>query len=460
MISNQSAGLVLPVLFLLIGMNVCAQKEPVTFQQMLQMAETNYPLLKSKMLEVQAAQKGVNANISTLIPSLDASYQINYSTYNNIIGMAYPQFLVPISGPPSTGNNMNPVYGSAASLLFNWQPITFGQRNAQVDFAKAGLQYASADAQNEIFQHKIKVINAYLDLLTANELVKVYENNLKRTEVNLLAVQSLVISGIRPGVDTSVFKAEVSKSTIELLNSKKNKEQSHIYLTQLLASDIPLSFFDTLFFTRLPVSLPQMDSVKHPLVNLYKSSYEIGLARKKVLAKTMLPILGIWGTTYARGSGILYNGTEKPADGLGFQRYNYGIGIQLSIPLLQSIKIRSQLQQQAFLIQSNQEKLNEIELQLKKQNELADTIVNSAFAVVKESPLYLESAIFSYKALQSRYQSGLANIADLMQAQYALIKAETDNKLAYMNVWKAFLYKAAVNGNLNVFINQVNPTVL
>jgi len=159
---------------------------------------------------------------------------------------------------------------------------------------------------------------------------------------------------------------------------------------------------------------------------------------------------------YARGSGISYNGTLKATDGLGFQRYNYGIGFQLSMPLLQFAKIRPQLQQQNFLIQSNQEKLNEIELQLKKQQELADTTINNAFAVAKESPLFLESAQFSYKAIQSRYQSGLTNFADLIQAQYALIKAETDYKLAYMGVWKAILYKAAVNGNLNLFINQVN----
>ncbi|MBO9202615.1 MULTISPECIES: hypothetical protein [Niastella] len=70
--------------------------------------------------------------------------------------------------------------------------------------------------------------------------------------------------------------------------------------------------------------------------------------------------------------------------------------------------------------------------------------------------MFYESASFSNKALQSRYQSGLANFADLMQSQYALIKAATDNKMAYILVWKALLYKAAVNGDLNLFLNQVN----
>lgn len=169
-----------------------------------------------------------------------------------------------------------------------------------------------------------------------------------------------------------------------------------------------------------------------------------------------MPTLGTWSTLYARGSGVAYNGTVKAAEGLGFQSINYGIGLQISLPLLQSARIRPQLQQQDFLIQSNQEKLNEIQLQLKKQNALADTSLNSAFAIAKESPLFLESARFSYNSMQSCYQSGLATISDFMQAQYALIKAEIDYKLSYMSVWKAFLYKAAVNGDINLFINQAN----
>lgn len=444
------------LLLLLLHLEGFAQQPQTTLPQLLQLAEKNYPLLKSKMLDVKAAQEGINISKNTLIPSIDASYQVDYATYNNITGMAYPQFIMPISGPPSSSNNMNGVFGSATSLLLNWQPITFGQRKAQIDFAKAGLQYANADAENEIFQHKIKVIDAYLDVITAAELVKVYQNNLQRTEVNLQAVRSLVVNGIRPGVDTELFKAENSKSKVELLNSQKYKEQTLIYLTQLLATDNYVTVADTFFFSKLPVTNFSADSVKNPLIHLYNSNIAIGFARKKVLSKTTMPTLGTWSTLYARGSGVAYNGTVKAAEGLGFQSINYGIGLQISLPLLQSARIRPQLQQQDFLIQSNQEKLNEIQLQLKKQNALADTSLNSAFAIAKESPLFLESARFSYNSMQSRYQSGLATISDFMQAQYALIKAEIDYKLSYMSVWKAFLYKAAVNGDINLFINQAN----
>lgn len=433
-----------------------AQQQQVTLQQLLQTAETNYPLLKSKALEVLAAQKGVNAGKSTIIPSLDASYQVNYATYNNITGMAYPQFLVPVSGPPSADNQYNGVFGSAGSLLLNWQPLTFGQRQSQVDFAKAGLQYATADAQNEIFQHKVRVINAYLDILTAAELEKVYRENLVRTEAVLSVAKTLVINGIKPGVDTALLKAEVSRARVELLNSHKSREQAIITLSQLLAGGSLPSIADTSYFGKLPSGYAASDTTQNPYLSLYYSTIDLSKAKKKVLSKTTMPALGVWGTAYARGSGIDNNGVVKATEGLAFQRYNYGMGLQLSIPLLQFSRIKSQVQQQDFLIKSNEEKLNEVILQIKKQNELADTTLSTALAVAQESPLFYESASFSFKALQSRYQSGLANFADLMQSQYVLVKATADRKTAYMAVWKALLYKAAINGDLNLFMNQVN----
>ncbi|MDR2146459.1 MAG: TolC family protein [Tannerella sp.] len=448
-------------LYLLITLTysaVCQEQSEraLSLKDALQLAEQQYPLLKSKQLEVKAAGQNVSAAKRTLLPSLDASYQVNFATYNNITGMAYSQTLVPISGPPSAENVMDGVFGTATGLLLNWQPITFGQRSAQIDFAKRELQTGSADAANELFQHKVKVINAYLDWLTAIELQKVYEENLQRTETNLRLINSLVNSGIRPGVDTAVFKAEVSKAKVDVFNSKKRQEQIRIYFTQLLATDDIAQPADTTFFEKLPTAFDPNDMQLHPLLELYRSTIEQSEARKKVLSKTIMPTLGVWGAAFARGSGIDYTGVVNSNAGLELQRFNYGIGLQLSMPLLQSVKIRPQVVQQNFLIQANQERMSEVELQLKKQNEEADTALKNAFAIADETPLLLQSAQFSFESMQSRYQSGLTNISDLLQAQYTLVKAEADTKIAFVAVWKAFLFKTAVNGNLNTFLNQVN----
>ncbi|MBI3481564.1 MAG: TolC family protein, partial [Bacteroidetes bacterium] len=155
-----------------------------TFKELLKRAETNYPLLKAKKFDVQARKDMVSYTKSSALPSLDAAYQLNYATYNNITGMATGQNFVAISGPPSATNNYNGVFGSVGGLLLNWEPFTFGQRKAKIESAKAYQIYQEADESQEIFQHQIRTANAYLDVVLTNELVKVYSKNLERAEDN------------------------------------------------------------------------------------------------------------------------------------------------------------------------------------------------------------------------------------------------------------------------------------
>lgn len=446
-------------ILLLLSVPVMAQnnsQSPSSLHDLLIQAEANYPLLKSKKLEAQAAQEGIYMSRSTLIPTLDAAYQVDRATYNNITGMIYPQFIIPISGPPSAGNILNGVYGTAASLVFNWQPFTFGQRSSQVLYSKASYQSSGFDTGNEIFQHKVNVINAYLDLLTATEVVKVVEGNLRRAEANFSLSRIMAGNGLRSGVDSTLFKAELSRAKIELLNSRKIRSQSAIILSQLVASETNIYISDTSYFHKLPSIIDSGDLSKNPLLAFYNSNTELSKAKGKMLNKTMMPTLGLWGTTYARGSEVQPGGALIANDGLSFQRYNWGFGLQLSLPLLQVARISPQLKQQQYLIMSNEEKLNNATLNLRKQLEIADTTLFSEIEIAKESLVLSESANLSYKSLLSRYQSGLANYADLIQAQYILIKAETENKTDFMEVWKALLKKAAITGDLNLFLNQVN----
>ena len=447
--------LYLLLLFFFAGKAQTAGK-PASLHQLLLQAESNYPSLQSKQFSVDAAKRSVEISKNTSLPSLDASYQLNYATHNNITGMLYPQFVMPISGPPSATNNFGGVFGSATSLLLNWQPVTFGQREAQVSYSQAGVVQANADLANEILQHKIKTANAYLDVLTTNELVKIYTENINRSTALFSTTKTLVDAGIKPGVDTVLFSAEIDKAKLEWINGKKNHEQAIIFLKQLLASESLLIIDDSSYFHKLPLNYTITDTIAHPLLSIYESNIELDKAKRTSIAKTTMPSLGVWGTTYARGSGVQADGSTKTLDGLGLQRINYGLGLQISMPLLQSAKIKPQLAQQDLQIKADKEKLNEVNSLLNSQQQSAENMLKYALTSIKENNALISSAEYAYTTILSRYTAGLANYADVVQTQYNLVKAQTDHKLSYMSVWKALLYKAAATGNLNLFLTQVN----
>jgi outer membrane protein len=426
-----------------------------TLSELLIMAESNYPNLKAKNFETLAARSSVLSARNALLPSLDAAYQANYATSNNITGMASTQYFVPISGPPSKENSSNAVLGSAAGLLLNWDILTFGQRNARTEVASANLRVAEADTRNEIFRHKVNFIQAYLDLLFIHELLKVYEGNLERSQERSREVVTLTRVGLRPGVDTALFHAELSRAKIELLNVKKNLESQQLMLAELIGAESITYSIDSSFFNILPKSLEDaVNPNSHPLLNLTRAKYEVNKKQQKSIQRSMYPRLSLWGTTYARGSGIRYDGSINSQDGLSLSRYNYGVGVQFSLPLLRFIDAHTQLSQNSHLMNAQQERINQAELQLKTQSKVAGVTLKNSIEVAHESPAFYDAAKFSYEALLTRYNTGLANYADLVQAQYSLLKAESDLKKAYLEVWKSLLYVAAMQGDLNVFLIQ------
>jgi outer membrane protein len=423
--------------------------------ELLRQAEDNYPLLKAKRYDVSAAQSNVASARAAVVPTLDASYQVNQATHNNITGMSSPQFYIPISGPPSQENTSDVVFGSSASLLLNWDVFTFGQRSARTHLAKAKFESMEADAKYEVFKHKINIIETYLNLLLAHELLRVHEKNLDRSRENVKVIQTLTRTGLRPGVDTALFNAELSRARIELLNYHKYLEGQRIALNEMLASEDASYDTDSSFFNILPTILTNAGPSDHPLRLLSKSKLEIEKQKRKTVVRSLNPKLSLWGTAYARGSGIRYDGFVNSEDGLTFSHYNYGVGFQLSAPLLRFVHVRAELAEQNSLMSAQEARLQQVNLQLNKEDRVAKLALNNAIAVARESPILYNAAKFSYDALFSRYNAGLTNYADLIQAQYSLLRAEADLKKSYLDAWKALLYTAAVQGDLNLFLNHV-----
>jgi outer membrane protein len=86
---------------------------------------------------------------------------------------------------------------------------------------------------------------------------------------------------------------------------------------------------------------------------------------------------------------------------------------------------------------------------------LAERTLLNAQQLAQETPVQLAAARQTFEALQSRYKAGLIDFSNLLQAQYNLAKAESDFKKSHLEVWKAVLFKAAVAGDLGIFLNEV-----
>ena len=302
----------------------------------IRLSEERFHFLKSKKLEADAATKNIDVIKYSKLPTIDASYQANIATANNLTGIFYPNGILPISGPPTSGNNYSPATGSAASVLLNWEVITFGQRNAQIDVSIAEANSKNLEWKQELFKHKIIVISVYLDVLLSSDVVRIYQQNIQRVEANLKQSRVLTIRGIKPGVDTALFLSELSKAKIDLLNSQRELQIRQWSLAQLIVVDALPVPTDTNFLNKLPLIVIGNDTSfsNHPTIQYLQSLFGLSKLREQLLKKSYFPKLNVWATGFGRGSGFQPSQSIKTWDGLAFSRYNYGAGVQLTFPIM------------------------------------------------------------------------------------------------------------------------------
>lgn len=446
----------LTVLFVQMGVAQMPADTLVRLKDAVLLAEENYHLLKAGKYEADAAIKNIDVVKYSRLPAIDATYQADIATANNLTGMFYPNALLPVSGPPSFSNNYSPATGSAASVLLNWEAVTFGERNAEINVAVAEAKTKNLEWKQELFKHKINVISAYLDVLLSMNVVRIHQQNIQRVETNLRQSRTLTVTGIRPGVDTALFLSELSKAKIDFLNSQKQLQTQQWLLAQLIVVNALPVAADTNFLNKLPEMIIPNDSsfVNHPMIQYAQSEFDLSKSQAQLLKKSYLPKLNIWGTGFMRGSGF-QSARVKTWDGLAFSRYNYGAGLQIAFPIMKYGEVKRQLQQQNFVSKASEERLDENKEALVTQRGIANATFNNSIAVAAETQQQLKSAQYAFTAMQVRYNTGLVNFSDLIQAQYNLLKAELDVKTAYWEAWKALLLEAAVNGDENIFMSEI-----
>lgn len=444
----------LTLVFLLFLLQGRAQHD---LKSLLSIAETNYPAISARQAEAEAALTRVSLEKNTAMPSLDVAYQANYSTYNNITGMSYPGQLLPISGPPVTENSGTAVPGSAASLLLKWAPVTFGQRAAAVEYSQKQYEKQLAGLEDEILRLKFRVAHAYLEIASTGELIKALQKNIERSEFSLGQSRTLVNAGLRPAVDTLRLKGDLSKAKTELLQFENLLRNQIHGLYELLAisqtGDLEPGIFFATQLPDLPAATPGTD--RNPLLRMAQSELSANQARLSQVSRSWAPRLEFWGTTYARGSGIGANGLIDKSDGMNLSRYNYGVGFQLALPILELADIRLRTTQQRALLQASESYLDQTRLALGRQEKVALNDLSTSLKIAAEVPNEYAAGEAAYHALQTRYANGLTDFTELVQSQYELYRAEASLKNAYISAWQSLLKLAVIRGDLDLFLNQI-----
>jgi outer membrane protein TolC len=403
-----------------------------------------------------ASKEGISLSRTAYLPRTDLLWQSNRATRNNIFGLLLPQSVVPpISGPVLPGTSDRGVWGSAAGILVSWEPFDFGYRGANVGVAKAAQGRADAELSLTKLDVAGAVGDAFLRLAAAQQQVKAAEADVDRRQVLAASVHALVKEELRPGADSSRADAELAAAKIQLIRSQQVQRESEATFAELLGipgSQVAINA-DSLLAAPATSYASQSAPANHPAALIANSTLFETKARERVLSKSYYPRFNLQGSFTGRGSGANPDGTfGTGTDGLDLMRHNWAVGLTATFSVLDFPSLHFKKQIERSNERAQRADYDKTIQTLTAQAERAKAAYDSAVLISQNTPVELEAARLGERQANARYQSALAPIVEVAEAQRLLLQAEIEDNLARLTVWRAMLGEAVAQGDLQPFL--------
>jgi outer membrane protein TolC len=458
-ISFLAAGIFRPALF--------AQTK-LSLKDAIKVGIDNYGTVKAKEQYAAASKEEVAQAKRDYLPNVNFEVQMDYGTVNMEYGPSYGfgGLGTDAIGPVSQDQNWNAAFGSLYLTNVNWDFFAFGRSVEKIHTAMATAERDNKDWQQEIFQLKVKIAGAYLNFLAAQRLTASYRENLLRADTFRAIVVERAINELIAGVDSAQANAEMADARIALNKAIDFEQAQENHLIELLGITPQHLVADSFFVAQLPATIPDSGigqvAAGHPSLEYYKSRILLSDQMVKYDRTFYYPTFSLVGIYQEHGSGFGGTYAQNPGDfthnfydGVKPVQANYLFGLGVTWNFTQLSRISRQVRAQRFISNGLKDEYDQARQQLAAQLLLSETRMQNAFDTYRAAPLEVNSASEAYAQKTDLYANGLTTLIDVTQAQYALIRAETNLDIAYTNIWQALLLKAAATGDMNIFLTNL-----
>jgi outer membrane protein len=426
----------------------------ITLPEAVESALKHYPSIRASQQQTAAASAAIQLARTAYLPRADVLAQLNRATRNNVFGLLLPQSTLPtISGPPKPENDLASVWGSAVGFLVSWEAFDFGLRRANIEVAEAGRTRASAAVERTRLEVATSVADAYLTLLAAQQTRRAADAQRNRAKTVDKIIEALVKSDLRPGADLSRSRAEIAAAETQVIQAERAITEARIVLEEMTGA--PLTATETDLTGRRP-GVGETAGITHPALVEQHAALEEARARAHALDRSWYPRFLAQASSYARGTGANPDGTTGGAvAGIGPNIQNWAVGMTVTFPALELPSLRARKAIEQARIGSEQAREQQIDIEIRTRARRAEAALDAAIRTAEQTPEQLEAAQAGERQARARYESGLANLTELADAQRLLTASEIDDGLARLNVWRAMLALASARGDLRPFLNEV-----
>lgn len=448
-------GLIMPALSLF------AQQKIYRLQDLIDSAGRYLPVLQQKTALVNAANAAITDTKHSFLPQLKFSEQLLAGSDNSLAGSFFTFGMTPsTSAGVRNENNTAIATGNIAVLYSEYELVNFGLNTARLRNAEAFAGLQQTDLEREQYLASVNIARLYFTIQKTAYRLNADRQNSERYQNIFTIIRALTASGIKPGADSSLAKAELSRAHItyqQTLGKLNQLKEQLAFFTGIPAAQLNVDTTGIQHINVQPV-FPGfvMDSSTHPLLAYYAQRKNVFTTNEQLIKKAYLPKIMLAASTWARGSSIQYNDNYKAlSTGLGYQRFNYAAGIAFTYNLFNGIYKHDKLAVNRFQLQASEYDLKQQEAVLHTAGLQADHALETLQASLQELPVQLQSAEDTYRQKVAQYKAGIISLVDLTNASFVLYRSQTDYIETLSDWYLALLDKAASTGRMQQFIQTI-----
>ncbi|NNU34151.1 TolC family protein [Mucilaginibacter sp. S1162] len=328
------------------------QPTPLSLKVLLNNVNQKAPALLADSVAVNIKMAKANEVHNNWLPNLKLNYQADVGTNNNVAGGYFGFGIVPSnSSGVRAQTNTSTALGNLGIAALDWEAYNFGAYAAQNKVAGSDVLVEQNQFQRSRYQLQTYTIGGYLQLLRLQDYLSIQSRNIQRNQQIRRSIQSLAKSGLRPGVDTSIAEAELSKARLNYIELDNQLKQVQLQLSAISGLPYQTIVPDTLAGVKLLTQsnsnlLLTADTIDHPYINYYKTLLQNSREREDLVKKQYNPKILVEAAARGRGSSIESDKFGPLSNGWGFDRNNYLVGVGVSYNLFdlrrRQLKLRTQ----------------------------------------------------------------------------------------------------------------------
>jgi outer membrane protein len=416
-----------------------SEQKPLSLEDLFEIARRNNPSLAAGAWDVQTAIALRNSAAAERSPNLRATG--SYLTY------LQNQRLVPVRKNNDPGMFSTSIF--AGDIILKLPLFTGGRIRSEISAADL-LSRAATDRLARTWEELVfNISSAFYTILGQRPVIESLEFSIKALQRQGQRVVDMMRVGKAAKVD--VLRTEVRISDVEqrLIREKTILEIQHRLLANFIGvgGDAPR--------VRIQGRLGQngnVPDVNGALAMAYAERGDYRAAKAALDAQAMkvtaarsarwpkISLEGTYGTRAASGitdnaaayinrlestttnPPTLYNASPGVSPSLAVGN----IGVTTEVPIIDGGKISAQIAEQETKLVSAQQNLRKLELQIRLDVETALLNVSSAQQRVQATRKAIEQAKESFRIETERYDLGKGSITDVLDAQSAMLEAETN----------------------------------